>query len=186
MDEMVEKLKGMSQRKLTTLKRVGSKAFVFPNCKYAVGDILWVREAFLKLEKRHIIYSPFVYRAETNVDSEEIRLEYVKSGYPYKWKPAIHMPFEAARFFLRIKSIKAERLQEISQNDAIAEGIQPTYASRYLNYIIPTQSFTIPKYSFESLWCKINGYESWADNPWVWVIEFEQIPKEEALKEAGR
>ena len=73
-----------------------------------------------------------------------------------------------------ITRIRAERLQDITEEDAIAEGIERAergwcdyqgYAKFWMNSVT----------SFESLWHSINGPESWSANPWVWVIEFEQV-----------
>ena len=76
----------------------------------------------------------------------------------WKWKPSIFMPKEACRIFLKVTDVRVERLQSISEADARAEGVDSVDA-------------------FFALWQKINGTESLAANPWVWVYEFEVIPK---------
>jgi hypothetical protein len=73
-----------------------------------------------------------------------------------KWKPSIHMPKVAARIWLEITEVKVERLQDISYADAKAEGVE------------------LP-HNFYELWVKINGYESWMTNPWVWVVKFKVL-----------
>jgi hypothetical protein len=73
------------------------------------------------------------------------------------------MPREAARMFLRIKSVRVERLQEITYQDVLAEGLESGHDSKFI-----------------TLWQSINGPESWEANPWVWVVEFERITREEA------
>jgi hypothetical protein len=92
------------------------------------------------------------------------------------------MPKDAARIWLLITKIRVERLQDISQDDAIAEGIEQIYLKPFFrawwkDYIIEQNQLDNPKWSFYTLWCKINGVESWNDNPWLWVIEFERIEK---------
>lgn len=100
-------------------------------------------------------------------------------------RPSIHMPKEAARIWLEIKSIRVERLNDITEEDAIDEGIEPlnvtdtkypteVYYKNYGGYI---GDKLFPVESFKSLWTSINGEGSWELNPWVWVVEFELIDK---------
>lgn len=128
-------------------------------CPYGqVGDVLWVRESFT---------------FNTDVQSAPIFKADSKIPKFIKWKPSIHMPKEACRLFLRIKDIRVERLQDISRGDAMAEGCPfPNIAKE-----------TFPTKWFRELWIKINGEQSWNDNPFVWVIEFERIEKPENFKQ---
>lgn len=147
-----------------------------------VGDILWVRETWRWSDD----LEDFCYKA----NSENPDLS--------KWKPSIFMPKEAARIFLKVTNVRAERLQDITQDDAIAEGINPLLMSRlqlasqgqlYQNYLDNNKLFNdgLPPYwSFNSLWCKINGADSWDSNPWVWVYEFEKVERPAIfLRESG-
>jgi len=122
-------------------------------CKYSVGDVLWVRETWHP--KRHNMPTgfPYEYKATAELD-----------GTPTneKWKPSIFMPRKACRLFLEITNIRVERLQEITENDAISEGIIHN-------------SINDPKIEFQWLWQFINGKESWELNPYVWVIEFNKL-----------
>lgn len=113
---------------------------------------------------------------------------FVRTEKAYPFSPSIHMPFEAARLFLRIKTVRAERLQNLTDNDALAEGIRVIEKDEaYFDYLEEAGSYATPKGSFMSLWQKINGQDSWNANPWVWVIEFElSLCKEEALKSAAK
>jgi hypothetical protein len=79
------------------------------------------------------------------------------------WRPSIHMPKSAARIWLKVTDVKVERLRDISQEDAVAEGVKasPPFAIGY----------------FKNLWESINGAASWNANPWVWVVEFEVVSK---------
>jgi hypothetical protein len=74
---------------------------------------------------------------------------------------AVNMPRWASRILLEIVSVRVERLQDINEADALAEGPQPHPAG--------------PVCAFSSLWRSINGVESWVQNPWVWVVEFRRI-----------
>lgn len=132
--------------------------------KYKIGDILWVRETWAKTE------IGFVYKAKTCGNDKPIN----------GWKPSIFMPKEAARIFLEVTNVRVERLQDISREDAIAEGIErfddaTFWYKNYLNQPLPGCSNPIT--SFQTLWMAINGAESWQSNPWVWVYEFKKIAK---------
>lgn len=99
------------------------------------------------------------------------------------------MPRSASRITLEITNIRVERLNDISKEDAIAEGVDhrkcPTYQSpEQLEHMIRfgSYAFTIDyPGGFKSLWESINGEDSWAANPWVWVIGFHRI--DERLQE---
>jgi hypothetical protein len=94
----------------------------------------------------------------------------------YKWKPSIHMPKEAARIWLEVTEVRVERLHDITEEDAIAEGVEKLnnwwkdYTSDQDAYDMQTAMC-----SFDSLWKKINGEESWNENPWVWVVSFKVL-----------
>jgi hypothetical protein len=104
-------------------------------------------------------------------------------------RPSIHMPKEAARLWLEIVSIRVERLNDITEKDAIAEGVKTNSVNgtdeaggEYWNYnAVDYDDFPCysAKESFESLWESINGSESWKANPWVWVIAFDLIERPE-------
>jgi hypothetical protein len=139
-------------------------------CPYGQpGDILWVKETWQKIEGNRIIFkaAPIFWGG--------------------KWRRSIFMKKQYARIWLKISEVKVERLQDISEEDAKAEGILPLLASStqlvtqarlYFDYSKPRQFFNdgLPAFwSFNSLWCSINGGESWEANPWVWVITFKVL-----------
>lgn len=154
------------------------------------GDLLWVRETFMKMPREGF----FQYKANHPLfKSSDIKNQFLKEE-GFKWKPSIHMPKAASRIWLMIEDIRVERLQEISEQDAIAEGIESKFIHlfqeiRYRCYSsknkIPYAGF--PKHwasnwrspisSFNSLWTSINGKESLNQNPWVWVIKFRVLSK---------
>lgn len=144
-------------------------------CPYGeIGDVLWVRETIVDDQETGWIYK----------DGEPCNyLNQITFQNGRSYIPSIYMPFDAARIFLEIIDIRVERLQDISDNDAIAEGIAeqdhkllPKGWKDYMDDHIGVP-FTSPKGSFRSLWKSINGLDSWDANPWVWVIEFKRINK---------
>lgn len=109
------------------------------------------------------------YHYETNPPEKVMK---GRLGVGYYKRPAIFMPKEACRLFLKVKSVRVERLQDISEDDAIAEGVEQIadYGSTgYKLYTEPEAAYSDidALYSFESLWQSINGEQSWNDNPWV-------------------
>lgn len=121
-------------------------------CPYGVpGERLWVREAWKQGESR------VWYRADGHMDVK---------GWP--WKPGIHMFRHDSRITLEITGIRVERLQEISEADAEAEGITGDDA-------LIGQINNPFRTAFADLWESIHGDGSWAVNPWLWVIEFRRL-----------
>lgn len=151
------------------------------------GDVLWVRETHT--HTRDAIHSDggWIYKA-----SEDGRL-FEDTYEHWRWKPSIFMPKEAARIWLKITSINIERIQSISRDDAMAEGICELSKDnmRTWKYGIPDidglpksnighgwewkEWKSSPYDAIKSLWCKINGTDSWQLNPWVWVVDFEVL-----------
>lgn len=146
--------------------------------KYKVGDVLYVRETFGVLHYEGVDTTPtYFYKAD---GGEIAQIKGI-------WKPSLFMPKEAARIFLKVTAVKAERLQDISEEDAIAEGIQPVQdfdsgnglsgRQMYENYLPKGYTEVLPIDSFQSLWQSINGPESWDENPWVWAYTFERCER---------
>lgn len=138
---------------------------------YQPGDILWVRETWgMASDLLGAVPGP-VYMADYS-DFELRKLR--EKGY--RWHPSIHMPREAARIFLKVTGVRVERLQDLTLKDAEMEGIDPR-RPMFTDFVHLWDS-TIPKHPN-----KFKRYPYyWEDNPWVWVIEFEQISKEEATR----
>jgi hypothetical protein len=134
--------------------------------KYKVGDVLWVRETFRAIDQE--VGSPrFEYKATEVINLID------------KWKPSLFMPKQACRIFLKMKSIRVERLQDISEEDAKAEGVdfvEGINGNLYFNYLKKEYGGN-ERFSFMTLWESINGDGSWNKNPFVWVYEFERIEK---------
>jgi len=137
---------------------------VSPKCPYGQpGDHLWVRETFADEagDTRKYLGDHIYYRA----DGDGVDLQ---DGF---WTPSIHMPRWASRITLEVTGVRVERLQDISEEDAQAEGAEPKLCTGY-PYHNPPSTHTN---GFCQLWESINGPGSWDANPWVWVVEFRRL-----------
>ena len=143
-------------------------------CPWEVGDILWVRETWNQTLNTETDELGYVYKEQmlrenviyTDLDDD-----------PIKWQPSIFMPRTAARLFLKVKDIRVERLQDITEEDAIAEGILWNRARKINELEKSNNIIDNAKALFMRLWDSINskrGY-GWDLNPWVWVVEFERV-----------
>ncbi len=162
-------------------------AAIIPFCPYgAPGDRLWVRET---------------WKPWPNTAGPELRgpddmgaiyaATWDKSG-GHGWKPSIHMPRWASRITLEVTGVRVERLQEISEADAQAEGVEPNWSGPLDGWsaeehgfigVLDTNAddqdgyFRTAREAFQQLWDSINatrGY-GWESNPWVWVVEFKAV-----------
>lgn len=202
-------------------------------CRYQPGDILYVRETWCKGkvdygEEPDGRCVPFISQCpgEDDFIPKELAIREGIGIEDVVWKPSIFMPKEAARIFLRVKDVRVERLQAITDEDAIREGIvrmfdhlsDAEYAAwgnkaakgmaktdwPWNNYLwhgdfgkfglgsrksdawqYQRSGYDSPRDSFSSLWnltVNLKDWDTygWDANPWVWVIEFERISKEEA------
>lgn len=162
------------------------------------GDILWVRETWQHVYNFDDGDQPiegtgrYVYCADNPMPFDYwVDVDTGEHKEQMPWKPSIHMPKEAARIFLRVKSVRAERLQGITVLDAISEGCGGTicdhadaHPTLECTDCLNTGWLEPPDAEFAQLWdttikpADLDMY-GWAANPWVWVIEFEQIEKPE-------
>ncbi len=164
------------------------------------GDRLWVRETFRYAEdlgedweRGHTDVNPFlIYDAdgheqywETDWPNYQPPLNAAEvhnsEGQPDHWRsygpiPSIFMPRWASRIDLEITGVRLERLQDISEEDAKAEGAiaEPCDHARRTCDEIGCYGSTA-KAAFRELWESINGPDSWQANPWVWVVEFKRV-----------
>lgn len=127
------------------------------------GDRLWVRESFTDEAGGTRPYpgDHIYYKADTHQPLCE------------RWSPSIHMPRWASRITLEITGVRVERLKDISEADAIAEGVELGGPIGHL----PTYLAAPYAYQYAQLWESINGPGSWDENPWVWVLEFNRIER---------
>lgn len=151
-------------------------------CPICPGDILYVRETvwqkigyYLDIdgETKPSWYNEFKYVASD---------EKPETGWNYSWakRPSIHMPKEAARIWLKVTDVRVERLQEITGQDVLKEGLN-SHVHPQASYFDGNQ-----REMFEKLWnstikkSDIDRY-GWDASPWVWVIEFERCEKPEGV-----
>jgi len=151
---------------------------VLYRCPYGYkGDRLWVRESF----SYHLLDDGFWYWADGNVADKDCT----------KPKPSIHMPRRASRISLEVTKVRVERLREISEDDAKAEGVRIPVSTEGCKpgMGVPLMDLCSPYWvsggkrstdhafrcEYAVLWDEINGKGSWAKNPWVWVIEFRTL-----------
>lgn len=167
---------------------------------YQPGDMLWVRETYFQQghwEKDHskirksgrqawkfvpandeILFAdcvPQVYRKGRHAKDPETVAWHKRLGR--------FMPKKYARIWLHVENCYAERVQDISERAAIAEGIEPMLETLWKDYLIPTQTALTPRQSFKTLWSSINDHAPeqgkldarWDANPWVWVTRFTRI-----------
>jgi hypothetical protein len=141
-------------------------------CPYGKrGDRLWVRESF---SPHYFNHGKPAYRADWTGQVADIVRE-------PKWMPSIHMPRWASRITLEITDVRVQRLQDISEADAQAEGVQPykhigaeqrVPGPGFGGVLLMEQPHRLP---FADLWDSINGEDAWTANPWVWALTFKRV-----------
>ncbi|HHH0255259.1 TPA: hypothetical protein ACPZQ5_002652 [Yersinia enterocolitica] len=159
-----------------------------------VGDQLWVRETFALLGNEDGVCVDWqdnmvksdeqaaarIYKASCEQkhgdyglysipDSAYWKPDTSNMKYEGSWRPSIHMPRWASRINLLITGVRVERLQDISEQDARAEGCAYGKGNGEIDLAVR------PENHFPTLWASIYGEESWQANPWVWVINFERM-----------
>lgn len=148
-------------------------------CPYGwPGDLIWVKETFGQLHDED--GAGYVYRADFIEPEKE---DFIRQP----WKPSIFMPRVASRILLEITDVRVERLQDISEADAIAEGVEKIFSYPPGREKVDTRLWFKYKKrpphewaetaieSYQSLWQSINGPESWNQNPFVWAITFKRV-----------
>lgn len=146
------------------------ETITWKNAVYQPGDILYVRETFFKTNRGHYYYK---------ADGKHEALDAMISGSFFKWRSPATMPKEAARLFLRVTNVRVERLQDITDEDLVRDfGFDQ-------NAIEVVGRYDLAKPFWDSIIKpKDRHFYGWDANPWVWVIEFERISKEEAINES--
>jgi hypothetical protein len=141
------------------------------------GDRLWVRETWRLEDFVSLGNGKFsaavAFQADEN--RSQIRLEGGEEvlNERFGWRPSIHMPRWACRLVLPLVSVRVERVQEITEEDAKAEGLRRTengWTDGANGYDV-----TSARMAFRELWASIYGEASWDANPWVWVAEWKDI-----------
>ena len=174
------------------------KAWTLSNWrKVQPGDRLWVREAFRftdvfdadspsRVGERCVDAGYRTPWAPIQFEADRARLNWQHTGTPPhegqprpgKLRPAMFMPRWASRITLEVTGVRVERLQDISEADAQAEGAPSADLVSGRECIFPHQGTY--RWGFRLLWESINGPGSWDANPWVWVVEFKRAEAQHA------
>lgn len=163
-----------------------------PYDPYKIGDILYVRETFCENRGKYYYLADSKCggkRGELDCPTNIERHATCELCEDYeawiRWRPSLHMPKEAARIFLKVTDVRVERLQDITEEQAIKEGVKDPYDYQEpWFYDRPSmQKLEYSRAAFAGLWFSTipkyyEDYMTWEGNPWVWVIEFERVVAE--------
>lgn len=145
--------------------------------KFQPGDIIYAKETWTEIIEESVGFYEILYKADCRED-------YAKNIKG--WKSPLFMPEKVARIFLEITGVRVERLQDISEEDAIAEGLlmndMPHVGWYWMRNVYCTDN---PIYAYEKLWQSIHGKDSWEKNPWLFVYEFQVKESEEGIEDEG-
>lgn len=148
-------------------------------CPYGrLGDRLWVRETWRESRDSsawHYAADGTILPKQRDKDLQAFLAHRAPFTWEsYKWRPSIHMPRAASRITLEVTGVRVERLQDISEADALAEGIAPAHGG----FGLPAGEHfhaADSRQSYFSLWEAINGPGSVEADPWVWVVDFKRV-----------
>lgn len=188
---------------------MGQRQFADKHCPYgAPGDRLWVREKFCSPENGIVGYwadaecgawmgdggggrvwmhhgvimeSPAY---EQRFQNDQRWRTFGIGKYGGRWRSPVHMPRWASRLTLEVVSVRVERVQSISEADAIAEGVDVMFNTK-MRAIGDPRALTVRQRAFGMVWDHFNakrGYP-WESNPWVWVIEFKRLQSNHGVTE---
>ncbi len=161
-------------------------------CPYGLpGERLWVRETIYcdqfpysegaRLPKQRPAWADLglYFRADGECCEQIPECACAEVGKP-RWRPSIHMPRWASRISLELTDVRVQRLQDISEQDALAEGIRwtadgPLHAHIWMSHVGCECNFPTARDAYAALWDDINGAGSWDANPWVWSLTFKRI-----------
>lgn len=161
--------------------------------KYKISEIVYLKEPFVCYQETH-------QELMTNASGLEIAYKYgnnlsienITGNSELKWGNKLFMPERYARYFIEITAVRVERLQDISAEDCMKEGIEMVHRAGHAGENNPSGlcfdisqkwdyqyscSESAPWKAYAALINKINGNGTWEKNPWVWVYDFELINK---------
>lgn len=133
--------------------------------RYKIGETVYLKEPYI--ESTDGVYYKF--------DHKDLKM-ILSYGYEKQWQNKLFMPVRCARNFIKITNVRCERLQDISEENCITEGIyfHEEYGTKgFTCDAFPNFAYSTAKEAYETLWVEINGKSSWNENPPVWVYEFE-------------
>ncbi|WP_422631385.1 hypothetical protein [Pseudomonas proteolytica] len=162
-----------------TEQECAAELAIYGGCPYGQkGDRLWVRETFIDLRGTGVEHRPdpdgplqrYAYAADCRPGSYS---DEARKDFGLKYKPSIHMPRAACRILLEITDVRVERLQDITYEQAAAEGV---HRGPLREWCASNEGGACHKYpvpAFRDLWQSVGG--NWDANPWVWVVEFKRV-----------
>lgn len=155
---------------------------ILASCPYGVpGDRLWVREAHWWFKDEH---DPVTGYFPPKLTAEDVVYRADGDDGRKVWRPSIHMPRWASRILLEVTKVRVQRLWEITEDDAIAEGVEAipytgpnAGPNRYSvgDSSVGWANFATAREAYAHLWDQINGAGSWDANPWVWAVAFQRL-----------
>lgn len=166
---------GTPARSTDTAKVRRGQMMTIP-CPYGQpGDRLWVRESHWWFRDEH---DPVIGYFPPKLTADDVKYRADGEVQGRTWRPSIHMPRWASRITLEVTTVRVERLQDISEADSVAEGIESAYGEWRDYRTDPAINYPVcltPCASYQTLWESINGPGSWEANPWVWVVSFKRV-----------
>lgn len=163
--------------------------------KYKVGEVVYLKEPYAETCDEYgsplIAYrfdntALYLVRKDENGDyyqlntiKKPVTTNWTIHNFPAcgEWKNKLFMPGWAARYFIEITAVRVERLQDISDEDCMKEGICPKLDGLLFVNEVNNIAYPTPKRAYAALINEINGKGTWEKNPWVWVYDFELINK---------
>lgn len=145
-------------------------------CPYGVaGDRLWVKETWASGVGLAVVGSSEELIAPPNAQPAPpviYRADGASLPPGVKWRSSLHMPRRASRLTVEVVDVRVERVQSITEEDAIAEGVDSVSLAD-----VPRQATTSRRADFAQLWDRLYAktWHAWANNPWVWVVEFRRV-----------
>lgn len=144
-------------------------------CPYGMpGDLLWVRETTAPWGDGKYAYFADGFKKRDGEWVLDTPNKFHDQEVVKKWTPSIHMPYEAARYFLHLTGLRAERVQDITEDGAQAEGAERGILRPYglKSWQLELNNHATYLDGFRYLWFTINSPADWERNPWVWVLKF--------------
>ncbi len=144
------------------------KHLLMSQCKVRFGDLLYVKETYAA------VHGVIHYKA----DYKDFGNALLNSIPNFKWSPSLYMPKNKARIWLQVTDVEVQRLQEISEYEALKEGVsfyEAGLVTRFKNYTDDSAVLYTAKESFKTLWDSINGVGAWDKNPYVYKYSFQRI-----------
>ena len=151
---------------------------IFINPKYEVGEKVYLKEPYILYQEEYQESKTsqsgiqYAYKFGNHLSIEEIT-----GKSDSKWKNKLFMPESAARYFIEITAVRAERLQDISEEDCMREGICPRLGGLLFVAETDNMTYSTPKRAYAALIDKISGKGTWEKNPFVWVYDFRLIQR---------